>query len=145
VSNSPIYIDAGLVIQYLVNPKNGKVQDRWRMCSSAGQAFAAPTLFRYEVTNGFFRYFVQRQLSYTAVERLTRAALALDIAYDNDVMSHMRAMDFARRFNRTASYDTHCLELAERLGIEFWTTDRRLYNSVSHHLPWVRLVGASTS
>jgi len=39
-----------------------------------------------------------------------------------------------------AVYDAHYLALAERLGAEMWTADRRLCQAVGAALPWVRLV-----
>jgi predicted nucleic acid-binding protein len=54
---------------------------------------------------------------------------------------HWRAMDLAERFSLPAVYDAHYLALAERLGGEFWTADRRLVEAVQGALPWVRLVG----
>ncbi len=39
------------------------------------------------------------------------------------------------------SYDAHYLALAEHLGCEFWTADKRLHNAVHEKLPWVRGLG----
>ena len=36
--------------------------------------------------------------------------------------------------------DAHYLALAQRLGAEFWTADRRLVQAVQATLPWVNLV-----
>jgi predicted nucleic acid-binding protein len=47
------------------------------------------------------------------------------------------AASLAIRLNRAAAYDSVSLGLAESLGCELWTADRRLHNAVS--LPWVRL------
>jgi len=44
----------------------------------------------------------------------------------------------ATHFNRPTAYDAHYLALAEMLGCEFWTADRRLYNAVKEELPWVK-------
>jgi predicted nucleic acid-binding protein len=43
------------------------------------------------------------------------------------------------RLNRAAAYDSFYLALAERLGCNLWTADRRLWQAVS--AGWVRLVG----
>ena len=53
---------------------------------------------------------------------------------------HERAIHLAERYSLNAAYDAHYLALADRLGAEFWTADRRLANSVRHELEWVRLV-----
>jgi predicted nucleic acid-binding protein len=79
-------------------------------------------------------------------ERLARAALqrALELPirllYDRSI--HERALDVAQRRNLPATYDAHYLELAQRLSIEFWTADRRLWNSVHHELSWVKLAAS---
>ncbi len=51
-----------------------------------------------------------------------------------------QAWNIALRLNQPRAYDAQYLAVAEREGCEFWTTDRRLYNSVNDALPWVRLV-----
>ncbi len=50
-----------------------------------------------------------------------------------------RAFIWTRRLNRAAAYDSFYLALAEELGSDLWTADRRLVNAVD--LPWVRLAG----
>ena len=52
----------------------------------------------------------------------------------------MRALDLAERFSLPAAYDAHYLALADWLGGEFWTADRRLARAVHDELPWVRVV-----
>jgi predicted nucleic acid-binding protein len=47
----------------------------------------------------------------------------------------------AKKFDRPAAYDSHYLALAEMLGCELWTGDRRLYNAVKDELPWVKWLG----
>jgi predicted nucleic acid-binding protein len=49
-------------------------------------------------------------------------------------------LDLADRFALPAAYDAHYLALADWLGGEFWTADRRLAKAVGEALPWVRLV-----
>ena len=46
----------------------------------------------------------------------------------------------AQQFNRSA-YDAAYLTLAENLGTQLITGDRRLYNAVSAQLPWVLWIG----
>lgn len=54
---------------------------------------------------------------------------------------HHRAWERAYRFKQPAAYDAHYLALAEMLGCEFWTADRRLHNAVKDELPWVKWLG----
>lgn len=69
-----------------------------------------------------------------------RAALSLPIRLISDEGDHAAALAFAARFSLPAAYDAHYLALADRLSAQFWTTDRRLANSVRSALPWVHLV-----
>jgi predicted nucleic acid-binding protein len=68
------------------------------------------------------------------------AALALDIALYGDADLHRRALELAQRFSLPATHDAHYLALAERLGAEFWTADRRLTRAVQVTLPWVHWI-----
>lgn len=42
--------------------------------------------------------------------------------------------------NSDSVYDAHYLALAQRLSIELWTADKRLYNAVKSSLGWVKLL-----
>ena len=46
------------------------------------------------------------------------------------------AYDWTLRLRRAAAYDSFYLALAETLGVDLWTTDRRLRTAVD--LPWVQ-------
>ncbi|MFQ5737805.1 MAG: type II toxin-antitoxin system VapC family toxin [Acidobacteriota bacterium] len=51
-----------------------------------------------------------------------------------------QALRFSRRFALPATYDAYYLALADSLGGEFWTRDRRLFEAVGRQLSWVHLV-----
>jgi predicted nucleic acid-binding protein len=53
-------------------------------------------------------------------------------------------VELAAAHNLAAAYDAHYLALAERLGIDCWTADERLYNSVRHRLSWVQFANSTT-
>jgi predicted nucleic acid-binding protein len=53
---------------------------------------------------------------------------------------HRRALTLAERFSLPAAYDAHYLALADWLGGEFWSADRKLVRAVGDELPWVRVV-----
>lgn len=41
----------------------------------------------------------------------------------------------------TVPYDAHYLLLAQALGVEFWTGDKRLYKAVRERFGWVHWIG----
>lgn len=65
-----------------------------------------------------------------AVEEGVSLALRLDIVLYGDADLHRRAFQLTRRFFLPTTHDVHYLALSERLGTEFWTTDRRLVQAI---------------
>jgi predicted nucleic acid-binding protein len=54
---------------------------------------------------------------------------------------HYRAIELANQFNFPTAYDAQYLAVAEHLGCDFWTGDKRLVNAVSPTLGWVKYLG----
>lgn len=57
-----------------------------------------------------------------------------------DIQLHQQALKIATTYRLPATYDAHYLALAERLNIELWTADRRLFNAVHSSLIWVKML-----
>ena len=141
MNNSWICIDASLVVHLVLkNRTESPVFTLWEGWLNAGRSLAAPSLLYYEVSNALHRYAVHGDMSPGDADRALEAVLELHISVYGDADLHRHAVQVARRRALPAAYDAHYLALAERLGAEFWTLDRRLYNAVKEALPWVRLV-----
>jgi predicted nucleic acid-binding protein len=138
--SSAICIDANLVIQLVANPANLPVGRQWAAWLGAGQAFVAPTLLAYEVTNGVYRLGKHGVISAPRARAALEAALELPIELYDGGPLHLRAADLATRFQLSAAYDAHYLALSERLGVPFHTADERLWRRVHSELPWIHLV-----
>ncbi|MFM5981301.1 MAG: type II toxin-antitoxin system VapC family toxin [Sphaerospermopsis kisseleviana] len=50
------------------------------------------------------------------------------------------ALTLAKNLNLSAAYDAHYLALSQLLNAEFYTADKRLYNSVKSSLNWVHFI-----
>lgn len=100
----------------------------------------APTLFGYEITNVFHRMSVAGQILPEEAEQLLEEALNLGITLYGDRALHERALALARSLNLRAAYDAHYLALSERLNAQFYTSDKRLFNSVKDTITWIHLV-----
>ena len=111
--------------------------DKWREQSCQ---IIAPTLFGYEVTNVFHRMSVAGQILPEEAEQLLEEAFNLGITLYGDKALHQRALILARSLNLPATYDAHYLALSERFNAEFYTSDKRLFNSVKDTLSWIYLV-----
>ena len=110
--------------------------DEWL---ESGTRLIAPSLLHFEITNVIWRSHRTGQITLADAQRGLEAALSLPFAIYDDDLLNLEAFAIARRFNLPASYDAHYLALAEREGVEFWTTDRRLHQAVQHEWPWVKL------
>lgn len=139
--SSPLCLDASVVIRRLTEPGNRLVHEHWDAWEAMGCQLVAPHLIRYEVTNAIHRLRQARALSNGAARDAMSLLLEMPIGLHFEEELHRGALDFAERFHLPAAYDAHYLALANRLGAELWTADRRLANTVQRHLPWVQLVG----
>jgi predicted nucleic acid-binding protein len=112
---------------------------QWREWRDMRMHLAAPRLIRYEVTNALHQLIRRREIDQHVANAALRTLLEMPIALYHEVALHQTALTYAVRFNIKATYDAHYLALAEHLSCELWTGDKRLHNSVGHHLPWVQL------
>jgi len=138
--NSWLCIDANLVIRLVADPKDEAVRRLWEQWHAERRQLAAPSLLYYEATNALYRYQRLGLMSASSVRLALKAALSLPLRLHGDVSLHQRALGLAERFSLPAAYDAHYLALAEWLGGDFWTADRRLVQAVQAELPWVHLV-----
>lgn len=136
-----ICVDASIVVPLVTRAHQGSsTAERWQAWHEAGRLLAAPTLLYYEVANALRRYVTHQVLEPEEASDALDAALGLDIHLVGDAELHRRALAWAQRCSLAATYDAHYLAVAERLGAELWTGDRRLYLAVHSTLPWVHLV-----
>jgi predicted nucleic acid-binding protein len=142
-NSSATCVDASCVVHLVAGEPTERetIQRLWDRWTAEGRVLVAPLLLRYEVTNALHRYAVAGNRTILSVEYSLVAALDLPIRLHGDTSLHTDALRHAARFSLPAAYDAHYLALAERLGADFWTTDRKLVNAVRAELPWVHLVG----
>jgi predicted nucleic acid-binding protein len=142
MASSWICVDANLVVRLVVDPHDTAVRQQWQRWEVDGYQLAAPTLLHYETTNALYQYQRQGFLTPETVRLAQDAALALPLTLYGDADLHRSAIRLAERLALSGTYDAHYLVVAERLGGELWTADRRLFQATKDELPWVRLLAA---
>ena len=138
-------IDAGIAFKLITpHPRQQVYIDLIAEWRQAGYQLCAPTLWVYEVTSVFTKMARFGQLSTKASHEGVRLAnqLGVQLVAPDDAQ-RIKAMYWTERLQRAAAYDSFYLAVAETLGCELWTTDKKLVNAVGQS--WVRLAEASYS
>jgi predicted nucleic acid-binding protein len=79
-------------------------------------------------------------LDQAQVRLTTLVRLGVRLVPPTPSLEHL-ALRWAQRLGHTVAYDAHYLALAETLGCDFWTADRRLVNAAQQHAEWIRWIG----
>ena len=141
--SGPVCVDASLFLSIVFDdPHQATASRLWEDWLSAGTQLVAPPLFYAEITSVIRLSNHRGELSLLAAHEILSAGLSspVEVWHDSRALQP-RALDLAARFEQPRAYDAQYLAVAELLGCELWTADRRLANSVATHLPWVHYVG----
>lgn len=136
-------MDASFALEFLLR------DPFWRVCSEiwsswlqADEEIWTPALFYAEATSVIRERTYRRELTESEAEEFLRDSLDWIITvFDDNALLQPKALALATRFNRPKAYDAQYLAVADLLGCELWTADRRLANAVGKDLAWVRYVG----
>lgn len=136
---STLVVDAGLALKLVLpGPEQSRLQalaDEWRR---DGAALVAPDLWLYEVTSALAKAVHFEVLTEDEGRRALGLLHKLEVRLvPPDGAQAALAYDWTLRLRRAGAYDSFYLALAETLGVDLWTTDRRLRAAVGQ--PWVRV------
>ncbi|MDP3947230.1 MAG: type II toxin-antitoxin system VapC family toxin [bacterium] len=132
-------VDASLGIKWVVMGEPWRKKARKFLCDSIAVdiVLIAPPLFEYETESA-----LQGRLHTGAMTiRETDTALAQLSAIGVQILTHpdmiKRAREIARQFDQPNIYDSLYAALAELRNCEFWTADKRFYETVKAKLTFV--------
>ena len=138
-NSSTVCVDASIVLRHILQPDDEPVKKLWLSWISQQYRLISPTLLYYEVTNGLYQQQKYGLLSPETIRDSLELALSLPINLVGEVGLHQRAREIATQYKLPATYDAHYLALAEGMGIELWTADARLVNTLKpYKLGWVK-------
>jgi predicted nucleic acid-binding protein len=135
-------IDASVAIKLVIEEE---FSDRAAalVANNSGDALVGPLHLASEVTNAIYQQL--RRADNSLTEHEAHAALEQFLAYGIQLLTppelYPRALAFARAHGLRAVYDSLYVILAEAVGMEMWTDDRRLLATVGPAAPWVRWIG----
>lgn len=137
-----IVVDASVALKWwLRDEENTAEADELQLEFLGGNlSLVAPALFDYEIVNTLKNAVVRKRID----ESYALLAISDLIAYDierHDIRSlQLSAFQLACRYQRS-SYDAAYLALAQTLGLDFFTGDKRMFNAVGNVFTWVKWIG----
>ncbi len=137
-----ICVDASLAAKWLF-PEEHSERALALAADSArgGQRMVGPTLLPIEVTNIVRQRMLRDSLSLDEAVGLLHQFFAFSVTIAAPTALQERALALAVAYNLPAVYDAHYVALADLLGCELWTSDRRLLRALGGKLPFVRWIG----
>jgi len=138
---SQIVIDSGVLVASVVEETYSKQADTLLTWIEAQNLIiVAPTLLRYEVVATLRKLTHRGTIKADDGINLIREALDTPIQWVLDEALLERAYLLATEHGLPTAYDAQYLAVAERLGCDFWTFDKRLFDTVHEKLEWVHYV-----
>ena len=136
-----VVVDANVLVALAVptdysTPAAGRV----RAWMAADVAMFAPTLWSYEAASALRKSVASGKLSHDDALQAISRLLQLGIREVNPSPELLHSsLGLADRFQALVAYDSAYLAVAEQLGAELWTADRKLANRARFlEMGWVR-------
>jgi predicted nucleic acid-binding protein len=104
----------------------------------------SPDLLPSEIGSVFLRAVRRNRITVDEARASIRNLLSFNYTLHDSRPLVPRTFEIARQHNQRI-YDCFYVALAEREGIEFWTSDQRLYNALRIHFPFVRFIADYTA
>ncbi len=135
-------VDASIVIKWYIPEENSDASlgllRKWLL---DGDEIVVPALLFYEVTSVLRKAIVKEIITYKEAEDIIEHlhGLGLFTKLGNEIL-HKDALRLAQTYNCFTAYDTSYLALAIEEGCEFWTADKKFYNTIKGKLPRINLL-----
>jgi predicted nucleic acid-binding protein len=139
-----IVIDANVGIALAINlPYSDLAERRFTLWREAQDEILVPGLWKYEVVSALRKAVAANLISeselMTALEELFRLGVR---EMEASIETNRLALSWASRLKQMVAYDSQYLALAEQIGAEFWTADKRLAEGARKAgAHWVRWLG----
>jgi len=137
-----IVIDANIGIHTVLETNlSDQVEAAWDLWRKEKAEIFAPNLWLNEVTSVIHRAYRIGEISEVVALEALDTAFKFDLEWVAATPELCRsAFTWASQLGQFAAYDGFYLALAEQLGAEFWTVDKRLANrSQQVGVDWVHL------
>jgi len=136
-------VDANIVVNTVMSMTD-KLERFWERVDQEQITPCAPRLWMSETTSAIRFLLSQKEITSDEAEEALRTMHSLRIEMSNeDEELSLRALELAGKLRQSKAHDAFYLALAEKLVVEFWTADERLFNRCKKDLKlsWVHWIG----
>jgi predicted nucleic acid-binding protein len=140
MSLSTVCLDAGIVLQLLLDNEDQKVLGQWKVWNAEGTTLIAPSLMAYEVVGAFGKLIASGRVKPDEAADLLGLFFKLGITFHGDAQLHVEALELAAGSGICSGDQAHYLALAKRFGGEFWTQDDGLLERLGPSFPYLRKI-----
>ncbi len=139
-----IVVDANVAVALAIStPYSAQAHQQMKVWQDNEDELLAPALWRYEVMTAIRKAAVLNIISPEKAEEALALIFALNIKQiPPNSRQYQNIYKWAVKLKQSQAYDAVYLALAEQLGAEFWTADKRLANRTKQlKLSWVHKIG----
>lgn len=137
-----ICVDANLAAKWvLAEELSDEALGLARACIQARQRIVEPPLLPIEVANIIRQRMLRDRISLAEAQELLRRFAAFPVTISAPITLYEDALTLADAYNLPAVYDAHYVALAQLLGCDLWTDDRRLLRALGGKLSFVKWIG----
>jgi predicted nucleic acid-binding protein len=142
--NQAVVVDASVAVKWVLAEEFTE-QARNLLRESVRRPIVAPPLLSSEVTNALYQRVrttdPKKQLSEAEAQEALTHFLRFRIEFQAPAALYQQALRFAQTHHLSHTYDSLYVILAQLVGTELWTGDKRLITAVGSAAPWVRFIG----
>lgn len=144
-----ICVDANVAVKWILAQEHSdKALALMAACAQQRQRIVSPPLLPIEVASVLRRLMVSGppadRLTLPQAGTLITTFLAFPITLAAPAGLYHAALSIAEAHNLPAVYDAHYVALAQLLGCDLWTDDRRLLRTLGGRLAFVKWIGDYT-
>jgi predicted nucleic acid-binding protein len=142
---TPLVVDCSVIVKWELPEEDHQSEaiDLFRDWHAGAVTLHAPDLLLSEIGSVFLRALRRDRITESEARASIQGLLHLPYILHASGPLVERAFEIARPYNQHI-YDCFYVALAEREGLNFWTSDLRIHNALNSHFPFIRLIAAYT-
>jgi predicted nucleic acid-binding protein len=139
-----VVVDANITLGLFLHLPYSEKAEQWMLARRGeSSSIAVPLLWEYECLSGLRKVLVLGNITAEDSERIINLLYQLEIRRVLPTLElHRSALKWAEKIGQSKTYDAHYLAVAENLGFDLWTADRKLVDAgLRAGVSWIHWIG----